>query len=1088
MAAINFSKEEEVVLARWREIDAFKIQLELNKDNPPYAFYDGPPFATGLPHYGHMLTSTIKDVIPRYWAMKGHLVERRFGWDTHGVPIEYEIDKAFGIKGKQEIQAFGIANYNAECRNIVMRYAAEWRTMIERMGRWVDFDNDYKTMDLSFMESCWWAFKQLHEKGAVYRGYKVMPYSTALTTPLSNNEAQENYKMVQDPSIVVTFPLLDDPKTCLLAWTTTPWTLPSHTSLVANPDFEYVKIFDEKAGMHYILLESLIGTLYKNPSKEKYKVVDRYKGSDLLGWRYEPLFPYFYDQFKEHGFRVYNDSYVTATSGVGIVHQAPAFGEEDFATAMKNGIISTERLPPNPIDDNACFTSEVTDFAGQYVKDADKNIIKYLQEKGRLVAKSNITHSYPMCPRSDTPLIYRAITSWFIKVPPVTSKMLEEVDKTHWVPSVVKERRFVNWIGGARDWAVSRNRYWGTPLPLWVSDDYEEVVAIGSVQELKDLSGYQGEITDLHRHNIDHITIPSKQGKGVLHRVEEVFDCWFESGSMPYASQHYPFENKEAFEQRFPADFIGEGLDQTRGWFYTLLVLGVYLFDVCPFKNCVVNGMVLASDGKKMSKRLKNYPDPAVVIERYGCDAIRLYLINSPVVRGEHFSFKETGVKEMVQKTLLPLWNSYMFFAAQVRLLRKVEGIEFKFSAEKVALSENVVDRWILATCQSFLKTLSDEMAGYRLYNVVPRLLELIDNITNWYIRLNRQRLKGDRGTEETVIALNILFDVLYTVTRSFAPFTPFLTDKLWFHLQEFMPPSLLVGDVRSIHFLRFPEPRLELVDEVVEHRFARMRAIIELCRTCREKEPAIGLKQPLMTLTVLHPDQEYLDDVESLADYIKDELSIITLILSSDENRYGVQYSCTANWSTFGKKYRKDAKKIAQALVTLSSADVKRLIETNTVVIDGIEVAAEDVVVKRDVASDSSGSKNTEIGVDGNTLIILDKTIYPELGDQRLGREIINRVQKLRKKAGLHPTDDVRVQYAVMSDPDSIGIESAFLTQASNMEKVLRHQLERYDGDSMEEPGKNADNEVPGASGKPIIEEVQEIQNCLFSLRILTL
>ncbi len=518
--------------------------------------------------------------------------------------------------------------------------------------------------------------------------------------------------MVQDPAVVVTFPLLDDPKTCLLAWTTTPWTLPSHTGLATNADFQYVKIYDEKAGMNYILLESLIGTIYKKPKNEKYKVVATFKGSEMLGWKYEPLFPYFYEQFKEYGFRVFNDDYVTRTSGVGIVHQAPAFGEEDYNVAMRNGVISAERLPPNPVDDNGRFTSAVTDFAGQHVKDADKAIIKYLQGSGRLIVNSQITHSYPLCPRSDTPLIYRAVSSWFIKIPQIVPQMLGNLEKVHWVPGFVKESRFANWIANARDWAVSRNRYWGTPMPLWVSDDYEEIVCIGSAEELKELSGYEGEIVDLHKHKIDHITIPSKQGKGRLHRIEEVFDCWFESGSMPYAMQHYPFENKEGFKDRFPANFIAEGLDQTRGWFYTLLVLGTYLFDACPFENNVTSGMVLAEDGKKMSKRLKNYPSPDLVIDRYGSDALRLYLINSPVVRAEPLKFKESGVKEVVQKVLLPLWNSYKFFEGQVILLKKLENMTFVFDPESEISNENVMDRWILASCQSLLKFVNNEMAG----------------------------------------------------------------------------------------------------------------------------------------------------------------------------------------------------------------------------------------------------------------------------------------------------------------------------------------------------------------------------------------
>ncbi|EEQ84226.1 isoleucyl-tRNA synthetase [Blastomyces dermatitidis ER-3] len=1078
--AVDFPKEEEAVLKRWKEIGAFERQVELSRGRTPYTFYDGPPFATGLPHYGHLLASTIKDIIPRYWSMKGRYVERRFGWDTHGVPIEYEIDKALGMSGSEAVEKLGLEKYNAECRAIVMRFAAEWRQTIDRLGRWIDFDNDYKTMDTSYMESLWWIVKQLFDKGVIYRGYRVMPYSTALNTPLSNFEAQQNYKDVQDPAIVVSFPLLDDPQTNLLAWTTTPWTLPSHTSLAAHPDFEYVKIHDAASGNNYILIESLLRTLYKDPKKAKYKVLERFKGSTMKGWRYQPLFDYFYEGFKDVGFRVVTATYVTAEDGVGLVHQAPAFGEEDYNVAVENGVISDTRLPPNPVDERGCFTSEVRDFAGQHVKVADKAIIKHLKAAGRLVVDAQITHSYPFCWRSDTPLIYRAVPSWFVKIGPIIPQMLQGIADSYWVPSFVKDKRFASWIANARDWNISRNRYWGTPIPLWASEDFKEIIAIGSVEELKQLSGYTGELTDLHRDKIDHITIPSKQGKGVLRRVEEVLDCWFESGSMPYASQHYPFENKEQFEKSFPGDFIAEGLDQTRGWFYTLAVIGTHLYGKLPFKNCVVNGIVLAEDGKKMSKRLKNYPDPTLIMDRYGSDPLRLYLINSPVVRAEPLRFKESGVKEIVAKVLLPLWNSYKFFEAQVALLKKVEEVEYVFDPAAEATNTNVMDRWILASCQSLLQFVNQEMAGYRLYTVVPRLLGLIDNTTNWYIRFNRKRLKGELGLDDTLHALNTLFEVLYTLVRGLAPFTPFITDNIYLRLLPHIPKSLQAEDNRSVHFLPFPEVREELFDDVIERQVGRMQKVIELGRIARERR-SIGLKSPLKTLVVIHQDQQYLDDVRSLESYILEELNIRDLILSSDEDKYNVQYSVTADWPTLGKKLKKDAQKVKKALPSLSSNDVKRFVTDKKIVVDGIELVEGDLVIKRGLKDDAS-SKDFETNTDDDVLIILDAVLYPELAEEGLAREIVNRVQRLRKKAGLVPTDDVGMEYRVISDPDNIGIEHVFQTQSKAIEKALRRPIDQHIVTEVE--GKAPEGEEEGI----ILEEEQEVHKATFLLRLVKL
>ncbi|KAK9472237.1 tRNA synthetases class I-domain-containing protein [Dipodascopsis tothii] len=1067
--AINISKEEERVLGLWKEWDAFQTSLKLNEGKKPFAFYDGPPFATGTPHYGHILASTIKDVIPRYAHMTGHSVERRFGWDTHGLPVEHEIDKKLGITGKEDVMRLGIDKYNAECRAIVMKYASEWRSMIDRLGRWVDCDNDYKTLNLSFMESVWWVFKQLYTKDAVYRGFRVMPYSTACTTPLSNFEAQQNYKDVLDPAVVIAFQLVDDESTWLLAWTTTPWTLPSNLALATHPEFEYIKIHDEKSGRNYILLESLLTTLYKNPKKEKFTIVDRIKGADMKGWRYHPLFPYFYDTFSECAFRVVNATYVTAESGTGVVHQAPAFGEDDFNVAEANGIINDRRLPPNPVDDNGVFTAEVPDFQGLHVKAADRAIIKALKEKGNLVVDAQIKHSYPFCWRSDTPLIYRAVPAWFVRIKEIIPNMLDNIAKTRWVPSAIKEKRFANWISNARDWNISRNRYWGTPIPLWVSDDYEEIVCIGSVAELAELSGVPvEEIQDLHRDKIDHITIPSKKGKGVLRRVEEVFDCWFESGSMPYASRHYPFENADSFKANFPADFISEGLDQTRGWFYTLVVLGTHLFNTAPFQNCIVSGIVLATDGKKMSKRLKNYPDPSHVINSYGSDALRLYLINTPVLRAEPLRFKEEGVKEVLSKVLLPWWNSYKFWEGQVALLKKTEDVDFVYDPAR--RSTNVMDRWILASQQTLIKYVHEEMSEYRLYTVVPRLLGLIDDMTNWYIRFNRKRLKGEFGVDDTIIALNTLFEVLFTLCKTLAPFTPFMTDNIYQRLRPYIPASLLPGDSRSVHFLEYPTVNAELFDDSTERAVGRMQKVIELTRALREKK-TIGLKVPLKTLVVIHHDPQYLKDIEGLQQYIAEELNIRDVVLTADEEKYGVIYRCEADWPVLGKKLKRDVQRVKKALPALSSDEVKDYVECKAIKVDGIDLVEGDLQVIRGLNPDAV-AHGQETATDQDVLLILDTALYPELKAEGLAREIINRVQRLRKKAGLEATDDVRVTYEVVAD--GIGLTDVFTEQADFLVKTLRRPLEL----AAAEP----------VAADVIAKEEQSIQEARFLLTLLKL
>ncbi|GAA6052199.1 hypothetical protein JCM3770_000792 [Rhodotorula araucariae] len=1071
-APFSFPGEEEKVLRYWRDIDAFQESVRQSKGRPIFSFYDGPPFATGLPHHGHLLTGALKDVVTRFAHSNGYHVERRFGWDTHGLPVEHEIDKRLGITSKADVMAMGIDKYNAECRAIVMRYSSEWRKTVERLGRWIDFDNDYKTLNTSFMESVWWVFGELWKKDLVYRGLKVMPYTTGCTTPLSNFEAGQAYKDVQDPAVTVAFTLKDDPTTSFLAWTTTPWTLPSNLGLCVHPEFTYIKIHDVERDTHFILCDKLLGTLYKDPAKakkeKKYTVVETYKGKDLVGKTYEPLFPYFKEKYEGRAFRVVGDTYVTDTSGTGIVHQAPAFGDDDHRIAVANGIVGREEMPPCPIDEKGVYTDEVTDFKGLYVKDADKVIVKHLKANGKMIVATTLTHSYPFCWRSGTPLIYRAIPVWFVRVQGHQDKLVQNNKATRWVPASVGENRFQNWLENARDWNVSRNRYWGTPLPLWASEDYEEIVCISSVAELEELSGVTG-ITDLHRDKIDHITIPSKQGKGNLKRVEEVFDCWFESGSMPYAQVHYPFENKEQFEQSFPADFISEAMDQTRGWFYTLLVLATHLFDSAPWKNLIVCGHVLAADGKKMSKSLKNYPDPNMILDKYGADALRLFLINSPVVRGDSLRFKEEGVKDVISHVLLPLLNSFRFFLGQAALLKKEQGVDFKYDPKSLG-SSNVMDRWILARCQTLIKNVKTEMEAYRLYTVVAQMLTLIDELTNWYIRFNRRRLKGENGLEDTTHALNTLFETLFTLVRTLSCFTPFLTEHIYQGLRPFFPDdtaSLEVGsDLRSLHFLSFPKAREEYFDPVIERQVSRLQAVIELGRTVRERM-VVPLKTPLAELVVFHPSQEYLDDVASLLPYVEQELNVRSVVFTSDEARCGIKYRVDADYAVLGRKLRKDLGRVKKALPGVSSDAVKQYLATGSLTVDGVELVEGDLAATRyvELPPRVDGGAHYEHNTNNDVVVLLDVLKRPELEQEGTAREVVNRVQRLRKKAGLVATDDIDVFY---SFADGVGAQLEQIMAASA--DVIRKTLKRA-------PRPRRELDAAVADGREVvIEEEQEV------------
>ena len=965
----SFSSREERILKLWEKEQIFKKSVENRKGQKLFSSYDGPPFATGLPHYGHILAGTIKDVVLRYKTMQGFYLPRRFGWDCHGLPVENEIEKAQGLGGAPSIEKFGIGNFNEECRSIVLRFTEEWKKTVNRMGRWVDFDQTYKTMDPKFMESVWWVFSQLWEKGLVYEGYKVMPYSAKLGTPLSNFEANLNYREVDDPSLTVTMPLSGEENTSLLVWTTTPWTLISNLAVIVNPKMRYVKV--EKEGHFYIVAKSRVESYFDGA-----KAVEEFSGEDLAGKKYLPPFEYFADR---EAFRVLLDEFVGEEDGTGLVHAAPAFGETDFFVCQREGI-----EPVCPIDQNGKFTAEIPEYEGQFVKDADKQIAKRLKIAGRLFHQGVIRHRYPFCWRSDSPLIYRAVSTWFVSVEKIKEQLIEANEGIHWVPGHLQKGRFGKWLENARDWAVSRNRYWGTPIPIWRADDGECIV-ISSKEGLEKRTGKKVE--DFHRHFIDDLTF-EENGK-VFKRVSEVFDCWFESGSMPYAQNHYPFENKELVEKGFPADFIAEGLDQTRGWFYTLNVLSVALFNKPAFKNVIVNGILLAEDGNKMYKSLKNYPEPEVVFGKFGADAVRLYLLSSPATYGDDLRFCERGVEQVVRGLLLPLWNSYFFLATYATIYNWKPEADVKKPAA-------VIDRWILSKLQTLISDVQGSMDEYQLSEAVSPFLRFIDQLTNWYIRRCRPRFWSDEDSQDRREAFQTLYHVLQNLVRIAAPFIPFLSEAIFQELRS-------EKDLESVHLMDFPKIDENLRDEQLEREMSLAQTAVSLGHALR-KEERQKVRQPLPKVFLISTDASLIAALKSSENLIMDELNVKEVVYSENEKEF-VELKIKPNFAELKKHAGAQMGSVCKAIGGLSCDEACQLLDGKTVTIADVPLTEKDLLIERKVKEGLVAS------CEGALTVALDLTLTEELKLEGLAREIVNKLNTMRREANLEVTDRISVE-----------------------------------------------------------------------------
>ena len=977
----KFPALEAEILERWQREGTFQASIDgrepgLNGANE-YVFYDGPPFANGLPHYGHLLTGYVKDAIPRYQTMRGRRVERRFGWDTHGLPAEVEAEKQLGVSGHKEIAAFGIDHFNEACKTSVLRFTKDWERYVTRQARWVDFENDYKTLDLSYMESVMWAFKTLFDKGLVYEGYRVLPYCWRCETPLSNSETRldDVYRQRQDPAVTVMFPLLNsngEPDgDVLLAWTTTPWTLPSNLATAVNPDVDYAVM--QEGDKRYILATARVGA-YAKELKDATQVAT-IKGSALVGRRYEPLFDFF--RTHTNAFQVCAADYVTTEDGTGIVHIAPAFGEEDKVVTDAAGIAVV-----NPVDYRGRFTAEVPTYVDQLVFDANPLIIKDLRAAGKLVRHETYDHSYPHCWRCANPLIYRAVSSWFVEVTRFRDRMVELNKQITWVPAHVKEGSFGKWIENARDWSISRNRFWGSPIPVWKSDDpaYPRIDVYGSLDDIERDFGVRP--TNLHRPDVDELTRPNPDdptGRSTMRRVPEVLDCWFESGSMPFAQVHYPFENKDWFEHHYPGDFIVEYIGQTRGWFYTLHVLATALFDRPAFDTCMAHGIVLGSDGAKMSKSLKNYPDVYEVFDTYGSDAMRWFLLSSPILRGTDLIVTEPGIRDAVRQVVLPLWNAWSFFTTYAN----ATGTGYRARMRTDQTGE--LDRYILAKLHDLVAETTDRMNAYDLYAACASVRTFLDVLTNWYIRRSRDRFwDGDHDAFDT------LATVLDVVCRVAAPLLPLTAEAVYSGLT-----GIAGVDGTSVHLTDWPlATDLPSAAPLV----AAMDRVRDVCSSASSVRKGAGLRVrlPLPSLTVAAPDAEALHPFRSI---IADELNVKEVALTTDlasAGRFELQIVPAVLGPRVGKA-------VQQVIAAVKKGEWTQD-ENGTITAAGI-VLEEGEYSLRLVPADADRSA----ALPGNAgVVVLDTTITPELEAEGMARDLVREIQDYRKQMDLHVSDRI--------------------------------------------------------------------------------